>query len=280
VTTPVWNALSIDVEEYYHAILFQEATSGGSRTWPSRVEASVDRVLRLLARHDIRATFFTLGEVARAHPAMVRTIAGAGHEIACHGHRHQEVWRQSREGFAADVTEAKAVLEDIVGQPVLGYRAPNFSIRPDGAWAYDVLAEVGFAYDSSIYPIVHDRYGWPGAPRFPYRLAGQNGHRLLEFPIGTARVGGVNFPIGGGGYFRLLPLTLVSWGIRRVNTCEDGPVMFYFHPWELDPDQPRAAMPCAHRVRHYLGLARHEAKLGRLLETVRFTTARAVLGLA
>jgi polysaccharide deacetylase family protein (PEP-CTERM system associated) len=276
----VVNALSVDVEEYYHAIIFQEATGGRPVAWPSRVEASVDRVLALFARHDIQATFFTLGEVGRAHPGMVRAIARAGHEIACHGHLHREVWRLTRADFAADVSRAKAVLEDVAGQRVLGYRAPNFSIRPPAVWAYDELERAGFAYDSSIYPIVHDRYGSPGAPRFPYAVHPQNGNRLLEFPIGTARVGGVNFPIGGGGYFRLLPMKLVRRGIQHVNAREGGPVMFYFHPWELDAGQPRPPMRWAHRARHYLGLARHERKLDRLLETVPFTTAQAVLGLS
>jgi polysaccharide deacetylase family protein (PEP-CTERM system associated) len=278
--TTIVNALSVDVEEYYHALIFQEGTKGATTaSLDSRVEASVERVLALLAPRDVKATFFVLGQVAADHPAMVQKIQGEGHEIACHGYYHLPVSEQTRAQFRDDVHRAKAVLEDIVGEPVLGYRAPSFSIGRAQAWAYDVLLEGGFRYDSSIYPILHDRYGDPAAPRFPYEVR-RNGHgRLTQFPIGTTRLLGVNLPIGGGGYFRLLPLALTRRGIRRVNTRERHPIMFYFHPWELDPDQPRPSMPWRYRLRHYVGMRREAAKLARLLRDVRFSTVRNVLEL-
>lgn len=274
------NALSVDVEEYYHAIIFREGTQGMDLgSFPSRVEESIERVLTLLGHGDVRATFFVLGEVATAHPAMVRKIAGEGHEIACHGDRHEPVLRQSLMEFRADIHRAKSLLEDLTSQPVIGYRAPNFSIGRAQPWAYDVLLEEEFRYDSSIYPIRHDRYGDPRARRFPHEIRRNGSQKLVEFPIGTARVLGVNFPIGGGGYFRLLPLPLIRYGIEHVNGHEGQPIMFYFHPWELDPDQPRPPMPWHHRVRHYVGMSKQEAKLSYLLRHFRFSTARNILGI-
>jgi polysaccharide deacetylase family protein (PEP-CTERM system associated) len=276
----VVNALSVDVEEYYHAVIFREGTGGAvGRCFVSRVEESVARVLALLGCRDIRATFFILGEVAAAHPAMIRKIAAEGHEVACHGDRHELVWRQTPEEFRADIHRAKWVLEDLTGQPVIGYRAPNFSIGHPQAWAYDILLEEGFRYDSSIYPILHDRYGRPNAPRFPFEIRRNGNGGLIEFPIGTVRLLGVNLPIGGGGYFRLLPLAVSRWGIRRVNARERQPLMFYFHPWELDPEQPRSPMAWHHRFRHYVGLQREEAKLAGLFRHLGFGTARDVLGI-
>jgi len=277
---PIVNALSVDVEEYYHATIFREATGGLDwRLLPSRVEESIHRVLALLGNGEIRATFFVLGEVAEAHPAMVQKISAEGHEIACHGDRHELVSGQTPNEFRADIRRVKGLLEDLTGESVIGYRAPNFSIGRTQSWAYDVLLEEGFRYDSSLYPIHHDRYGDPSAPRFPYEIQ-RNGHEsLIEFPIGTARLLGVNLPIGGGGYFRLLPWALIRYGIQHVNAHERQPIMFYFHPWELDPDQPRSPMPWHHRFRHYVGLQREEAKLSRLLGDFQFSTVRNVLGI-
>jgi polysaccharide deacetylase family protein (PEP-CTERM system associated) len=271
------NALSIDVEEYYHATIFQEAVKGDTVGLESRVEASTERVLDLLATHRARATFFVLGEVGSGHPDIVRNIARAGHEVACHGYHHDLVSGQSPATFRSQVRRAKAVLEDVGGQPVLGYRAPSFSIGPAERWAHAILAEEGFRYDSSVYPILHDRYGDRAAPRFPYEIWRNGDEKLIEFPIGTVRLAGVNLPIGGGGYFRLLPGRLFEAGIRRVNTAEREPVMFYFHPWELDPGQPRPRMAWHRRFRHYVGQRRHEAKLARLLRHTSFGTAREVL---
>jgi polysaccharide deacetylase family protein (PEP-CTERM system associated) len=280
VNPAVRNALSVDVEEYYHAVVFREATQGiSAHSFASRVVESVERVLALFARHEVRATFFILGEVAAAQPALIQKIAAEGHEVACHGDRHELVWHQTAQEFRADINRAKGLLEDITGQAVIGYRAPNFSIGRAQGWAYDILLEEGFRYDSSVYPILHDRYGHPGAPRFPYEIR-RNGHGgLIEFPIGTARFWGVNLPFGGGGYFRLLPLALIRYGIRRVNAHEGQPIMFYFHPWELDPDQPRPPMSWHHHFRHYVGLRREAAKLSRLLQHFRFSTARDILGI-
>jgi len=279
MSAPVVNALSVDVEEYYHALVFRDGTKGlAASALESRVEDSVERVLRLFGERQVRATFFVLGEVGAAHPVLVRKIAGNGHEIACHGQRHELVSGQSPATFRADVRRAKEVLEDLTGEPVVGYRAPNFSIGRGQRWAYDILLEEGFRYDSSIYPILHDRYGDPGAPRFPYEIQ-RNGGMLMEFPIGTVRMAGVNLPIGGGGYFRLVPVTWIRRGIERVNRHEGRPAMFYFHPWELDPDQPRPAMRWPHRLRHYVGMRRAESKLARLLDSVRFTAARDILGI-
>jgi polysaccharide deacetylase family protein (PEP-CTERM system associated) len=274
------NALSIDVEEYYHGMEFEAAVPTEQRdNLPSRVEDSVDRVLALLAAHGATATFFIVGQVAEQHAHMVRKIAAAKHEIACHSYRHELVFRQSPQEFRLDVRQAKAVLENETGMTVIGYRAPNYSITAAQDWAYDILLEEGFRYDSSVYPISHDRYGDPSAPRFPYILRGDHYSSLVEFPIGTVRLWGWNFPIGGGGYFRLFPEILIRCGIQHVNTREIQPVMFYFHPWELDPGQPRPLMPWYHRFRHYVGLSRQETKLARLFQRIPFRTTREVLGL-
>jgi polysaccharide deacetylase family protein (PEP-CTERM system associated) len=276
----VLNVLSVDVEEYYHALVFQEGTGGvGTGTWPSRVEASMEQVLRLLDDSSTRATFFTLGEVAAEHPALVRAIAREGHEVACHGYRHVRVDGLTPPAFREDVRRAKSILEDLVGEPVLGYRSPNFSIGPREEWARDILLEEGYHYDSSSYPIRHDRYGDPGGRRFPHVVRQIDGQQLVEFPVGTVRLLGVNVPIGGGGYFRLLPGAFARWGIRRVNARERQAVMFYFHPWELDAEQPRPRMPWRNRVRHYVGLRREQGKLAALLRAIPFGTARDVLGI-
>jgi len=274
----VVNALTIDVEEYFHAAIFRSGT--GSRTsggFESRVEESVDRLLALLRDRHTKGTFFTLGEVAASHPALVRRIAAERHEIGCHSDRHESVCNQSPSEFRADIRRAKATLENLVGDSVVGYRAPNFSIGRTETWAYQILLEEGFRYDSSMFPILHDRYGQHEAPRFPYEIWRSGGDCLTEFPIGTARLFGVNVPIGGGGYFRLSPLELVSRSIAHVNESEQRPVMFYLHPWELDPGQPRPKMPWHLRFRHYVGLKHEAGKLSRLLARFRFGTASDVL---
>jgi polysaccharide deacetylase family protein (PEP-CTERM system associated) len=274
------NVLSVDVEEYFHAAIFRDGTGGLiGRHFETRVERSVDRLLSLLADHHAMGTFFTLGEIAAAHPSVVRKIAAAGHEVACHGDRHEDVYKQSPREFRADIRRAKAQLEALIGDPVIGFRAPNFSIHRAQRWAYNILIEEGFLYDSSMYPILHDRYGQPEAPRFPYEIWRNRFGSLMEFPVGTARLCGVNLPIGGGGYFRLSPFELIRRGIQRVNSRERKPVMFYMHPWELDPDQPRPPMAWHHRFRHYVGVKKEAAKLSRLLSQFRFGAARDVLNL-
>jgi len=271
----ITNILSVDVEEYYHGMEFEAAISETRREHlPSRVEASVEQILALFRAHKVHATFFTVGKVAEAHPHMIKNISSEGHEIACHSYRHELVFRQTPDEFRLDLQQAKTLLEDLTGQAVIGYRAPNYSIQQEQAWAYDILLEEGFRYDSSTYPIVHDRYGYPDAPRFPYEIRRGEKSSLLEIPVGTVRLLGMNLPIGGGGYFRLLPAALFCCGIRHVNVSEGQPVMFYFHPWELDPDQPRPPMPWHHRFRHYTGLRREKAKLSRLFQKVRFSSVQ------
>jgi polysaccharide deacetylase family protein (PEP-CTERM system associated) len=274
----IMNALSVDVEEYYHAAIFRNGTRAlATRSYESRVVGSMEQLLALLRRHQSKGTFFVLGEVAAAHPSLVRKIADEQHEVACHGDRHEDVYRQSPREFRADVRGAKAQIEQIIGQPVIGYRAPNFSIRPEQSWAYQILAEEGFQYDSSLHPIHHDRYGQPNAPRFPHEIWADGVSSLTEFPIGTARVMGVNLPIGGGGFFRLLPFPLIRLGMRRVNLREEQPVMFYLHPWEMDPGQPRVPMSWRHRFRHYVGVEKEADKLARLMALFRFGTVRDIL---
>jgi polysaccharide deacetylase family protein (PEP-CTERM system associated) len=274
----ITNVLSVDVEEYYHAAIFREGTRAlATGPLQSRVAANVDRLLALLRDHYARATFFVLGEVAAEHPSVVRKIAADGHEVASHGDCHEDVYRQSPDEFRADIRQAKARIEDVIGEEVIGYRAPNFSIGRAQAWAFDILLEEGFRYDSSTYPILHDRYGQVTAPRFPYEIWANAPAPLIEFPIGTAQVLGMNVPIGGGGYFRLAPLTLVRLGIERVNAREQQPVMFYLHPWEMDSGQPRLPMAWRHQFRLYVGINGYEAKFDRLLAEFRFGTAREVL---
>lgn len=276
----VVNALSVDVEEYYHAIIFRKATQVlQEQEFESRVDGCVERILSLLEEKDARATFFVLGEVAALHPVMLKKISGAGHEIGCHGYHHELVSQLTPSEFRADIRRGKTLLEDLSGSAVIGYRAPCFSIGREQAWAYGILLEEGFRYDSSVYPIFHDLYGDPRAPRHPYDIQANGLGKLTEIPIGSARLLGVNLPIGGGGYFRLLPLALVLRGIRWVNIHDRQPVVFYFHPWELDPGQPSPPMRFRHRFRHHVGLGRMEHKLSLLFQQIRFSSIRNVFGI-
>ncbi|HSL20176.1 MAG TPA: XrtA system polysaccharide deacetylase [Vicinamibacterales bacterium] len=274
----ITNVLTVDVEEYYHAAIFRRGAGGMARGgFESRVGESMRRLADLMRAHQTRATLFVLGEIAAAHPRLLRSLAADQHEIACHGDRHDDVSALSPRQFREDIRRARARIEDAVGRQVIGYRAPNFSIGPAQSWAYEILFEEGFRYDSSLHPIHHDRYGQPDAPRFPFEVWRDGPDSLTEFPIGTVRLFGVNFPIGGGGYFRLLPYDVVRRGIRRVNEREQQPVMFYVHPWELDPGQPRPPMPWHHRFRHYVGVEKEAGKLARLFQQFRFGTASAFL---
>lgn len=257
------NALTIDVEDYFQvSALAPHFPRGDWDKVECRVERNVDRILALLHEYGHKATFFTLGWIAERYPKIVRLIVMEGHELASHGYSHERASDQSRGAFLADVKLAKAVLEDIGGVDVRGYRAPSFSIGKSNPWAHDCLREAGYDYSSSIYPVVHDHYGVPDAPRFTYRH--ESG--LTEIPITTVRALGRNWPAGGGGYFRLLPYPLSRWCIRRVNQVDGRPAIFYFHPWELDPEQPRVAEASAKtRFRHYINLEKTEARLARLL---------------
>lgn len=257
------NALTIDVEDYFQVSAL--APHFPRHQWdavPCRVERNVELILDILEQRGARATFFTLGWVAERFPQLVRRICDGGHEVASHGYGHERASAQTPQAFLADIALAKAVLEDICGQPVSGYRAPSFSIGTANLWAHDVIAEAGYGYSSSVYPVKHDHYGIPDAPRFPYRL--ENG--LLEIPVTTMRWLGRNWPAGGGGYFRLLPYAVSRWQIAKVNRDDQRPAIFYFHPWEIDPEQPRVAEASAKtRFRHYVNLAQTEKRLRRLL---------------
>ena len=262
------NALTVDVEDYFQVSAFAAHIPHAS--WdrqPCRVEANIERILGLLAEAKVSATFFTLGWIAERYPALVRRLVDGGHELASHGYEHLRASEQSIGAFLADIRLAKAVLEDVSGREVKGYRAPSFSIGPTNFWAFDCIAEAGYRYSSSIYPIRHDHYGAPGAPRFPYKVR----DNVLEIPIATIRVFNSNWPAGGGGYFRLLPYGVSKWSIQRVNGVDRQPAMFYFHPWELDPAQPRVKGPGAKaRFRHYLNLDRTEPRLKSLLADFRW----------
>ena len=257
------NAMSVDVEDYFQVQALAGAYDrAGWDGLPRRVAGNTGRVLDLFARHGVHATFFTLGWVAERHPELVRRIVAEGHELASHGHDHRRVDELSPEAFRQDIRRAKQVLEQAGGVAVRGYRAPTFSIGRSSLWAFDVLAEEGYAYSSSVYPVRRDFYGFPEAPRFAFRPR----PGIEEYPMTTVQLGGRNLPGGGGGFFRLLPYAVSRRLVARVNAADDRPAIFYFHPWEVDPGQPRApGVPLKSRVRHYLNLGRTEARLGRLL---------------
>ncbi len=258
------NAMTCDVEDYFQVSAFAPYIDRAS--WPireCRVEANMERILALYERHGVRATFFTLGWIAERYPAMVRRIVAAGHELASHGYGHLRASDQSRAEFDNDIRSSKALLEDIGGQAVVGYRAPSFSIGHANLWALDALHEAGYKYSSSIYPIAHDHYGMPDAPRFAFYPNGPDG--LLEVPITTVKMAGRNLPAGGGGYFRLLPYALSRWMMEKVNREDGEPALFYFHPWEVDPGQPRPeGLGAKARFRHYVNIDRMERRLEQL----------------
>ena len=262
------NALTIDVEDYFQVSAFAPYIRRDEwDTRECRVERNVDRILALLAERDCKATFFTLGWVAERYPQLVRRIVDGGHELASHGYGHQRATDLDRSAFAQDITRAKKLLEDIAGTPVQGYRAPSFSIGTSNLWAFDSLAQAGYQYSSSIYPIKHDHYGMPDSPRFAYRLA----CGLLEIPVTTLRMMSRNLPSSGGGYFRLLPYSLSRWMIRRINQVDRESAIFYFHPWEIDVDQPRVqGIDLKTRFRHYVNIPRMESRLHSLLADFRW----------
>lgn len=264
------NAMTIDVEDYFQVSAFAPHISRDS--WPSlscRVEGNIDRILALLDEGDVKATFFTLGWIAERYPAMVRSIVENGHELASHGYAHLRASDQKADEFLEDVTRSMALLEDIGGQKVLGYRAPSFSIGSKNLWALDLLLQAGYRYSSSIYPIQHDHYGMPDAPRFAFYPRGKDG--LLELPVTTVRLLQRNLPAGGGGYFRFWPYPVSRWFLQRVNKHDMQPGIFYFHPWELDPGQPRQdGIGMKTRFRHYLNLHRMEGRIKALTRDFRW----------
>jgi len=273
----IQNALTIDVEDYFHVSAFEGSIDRSDwSSYPSRVSSNTIRLMDLLEQYQIKATFFVLGWVAEREQNLIREIARRGHEVACHGYSHQLVYNQTPGLFREETIRSKQLLEDIVQVPVRGYRAASYSITKRSRWALDILAEVGFIYDSSIFPIRHDRYGIPDAQEYPYRLETQSGHSLVEFPLSTVKVFGYRFPIAGGGYFRLYPYQLTRAGLKQVNR-QNQPFIFYLHPWEIDPDQPAVSAGWMSRFRHYNNLDKCECRLKRLLGDFSFGRAQDVL---
>ncbi|MFN0086554.1 MAG: XrtA system polysaccharide deacetylase [Blastocatellia bacterium] len=273
------NALTVDVEDYFQVEAFADRIPRERwADWDSRIERNTHRLLDLFARFGVKGTFFILGWVAERHPGLIREISEDGHEIACHGYFHRLIRSQRREEFREDIRVAKMLLEAITGRPVEGYRAPTYSISTQTLWALNILMEEGFRYDSSIFPVHHDRYGIPGAKRFPYVIRSASGE-ILEFPPSTVRLGGQNIPLAGGGYFRLLPYELFRWGLRRINRREGQSSIFMIHAWEVDPGQPILPGSRLNILRHRANLHRTESRLERLLGDFRFAPAREVLRL-
>ncbi|WP_273208480.1 XrtA system polysaccharide deacetylase [Marinobacter subterrani] len=271
------NALTIDVEDYFQVAALAEAVD--RKDWPSmeyRVEANTDKLLELFSERDVKATFFTLGWVAERSPELIRRIQKAGHEIASHGYSHQLVYSQTPAVFRDETRKSKQILEDITGEPVTGYRAASYSITAQSRWALDILCEEGFTWDSSIFPVHHDRYGMPGTPHKPYRLEAPGGGTLIEFPLSTCPLGNYRLPIAGGGYFRLYPYWLSRWGLGKINRAGQ-PFIFYLHPWEIDTGQPRLEVKALSRFRHYNNLDKCMGRLERLLGDFRFGSVSDVL---
>ena len=269
------HALTIDVEEYFQIHAFSGVIPTGSwDSYPSAVEINTERILDLLDEQGVSATFFCLGWIAERNRELIRSIHKRGHEVACHGHMHQVISNQDPAAFREDVARAKDILEDCIGRSVIGYRAPTYSITSRTLWALDILEDLGFRYDSSIFPIYHDNYGIPDAPRIPHRLRHSS---MVEFPISTFRIGSVNLPVSGGGYFRLLPYFVTRSALRSIQRLGQ-PFVFYIHPWELNPETPRITeAPALSRFRTYIGINRSFSRFRRLLQDFDFTTVHEVL---
>lgn len=269
--------MTIDVEDYYHVSAF--AKSINRKDWPdmqSRVEANTDLLIELFSEHNIKATFFVLGWVAERYPQIVRSIIESGHEVASHGYSHQLVYNQSIEEFTDETKRSKQILEDLAQKPVLGYRAASYSITKKSEWALDILHELGFKYDSSIFPVHHDRYGMPGTPQFPYIRKTLKSAEIIEFPISSVKMLGYQLPIAGGGYFRLFPYFFSRFGLNKINKT-NNPFVFYLHPWEIDPEQPRIEASLFSKFRHYNNLKKCESRLRQLINDFNFTTVSEVL---
>jgi polysaccharide deacetylase family protein (PEP-CTERM system associated) len=267
------NIVSVDVEDYYHAEAFSDVVDRARwDSYASRVEPNTRRLLELLAALDVRATFFVLGWVADRFPALVREIAAGGHELGCHSYWHRLIYKLAPAEFREDTRRAKDVIEQSAGQPVHGYRAPTYSVTGRSIWAFEILAELGFSYDSSIFPIHHDVYGMPGSPRAPFRFQTPSGW-MTEFPITTFRLAGQNLPVGGGGYLRLLPTLYTRLGLKRVRN-EGLPIVIYIHPWEVDPQQPRLPGRLTSRLRHYTNLSRMLERFKCVLQEGTYTSFR------
>ena len=273
----ILNALTVDVEDYYQVEAFSEVVRREDwPQWESRVERNTNALLEIFARQNVKATFFTLGYVAETAPNLVKQIASAGHEVACHSYHHHLIYQQTPDEFRLDVRKSKQLLEDIIGNSVIGYRAPTYSITEKSLWALDVLIEEGFKYDSSIFPTKHDRYGIPDAERFPHVLHRAAG-TIIEFPPSTVRLNGINIPVSGGGYFRLLPYKLFKLGWQTIHRRESEPAIFFLHPWEIDPEQPVVPGTRLNIWRHRVNLNRTERRLNQLLKDFAFAPVDKVL---
>lgn len=270
--------MTVDVEDYFQVEAFSKHID--RKTWSTREVRVVDNTHRLLDTFDrfqVRATFFVLGWVAEHYPQLVKDIGARGHEVACHGWSHRLVYKQSRQEFHEETERSKRTLEDLVGQPVLGYRAASYSIVNASLWALDTLCELGFVYDSSIFPVRHDNYGIPDANVSPYRHRTASGNEIVEFPLTTIKLLGYRLPVSGGGYFRVFPYMLTRAALRSINQRERRPFIFYLHPWEIDPHQPRIRAGWLSRFRHYTNLTKCEDRLCRLLGEFSFVPARDTL---
>ncbi len=273
----VVNAMSVDVEDYFHVSVFDGIVPRASwANMESRVCANTYKLLDLFDEFGVSSTFFVLGWVAERHPELVSDIAARGHEIASHGYAHRLIYDQTPAAFREDVRRAKQLLEDAAGCAVHGFRAPSYSVTPRSLWALDILIDEGYRYDASIFPVRHDRYGIPVSPREPFSIE-RAGGALTEVPGSTVRLGPLNLPIAGGGYFRILPYAWTRWGISRLNTVEERAAVFYIHPWEIDPDQPRLGTGWLGRFRHYRNLDKTESRLRALLSEFRFGTVASLL---
>lgn len=273
------NAMTVDVEDYFHVAAFENNIL--PKDWATlelRVEKNTHRLLELFSEHNVKSTFFTLGWVAERCPNLIKTIIEQGHELASHSYAHQRVFTQTQQEFRADLRKSKQILEDISGQAIIGYRAPSFSFNDSNTWAYDILIELGFEYSSSTYPIAHDLYGVPNWPRFKYQRPEKVGGKgIIEIPVPTSQKNGQNTGIGGGGYFRLYPYWLSKKRINSYLQAEQQPYSFYFHPWEIDPQQPKVHdASIKSKLRHYLNLSRMEGKVVRLLEDYEWNTMKSV----
>ena len=269
------NALTIDVEDYFNVSGFESNIKFEDwGNYQSRVEANTDKILEILLQADVKATFFILGWISEKYPDIVRRIYREGHEVASHSYAHRLVYRQTPEEFREDLRRSKSMLEKIIGDQVIGYRAPSYSITKKSLWAMDILMEEGILYDSSIFPIRRDRYGIPNANRFPYTITGKNGVSIVEVPLSTVTVFNQNIPIAGGGYLRLFPYRFIRWGLRKIIEQEKQSIIIYLHPWEIDKDQPRMEGSTMSRFRHYICLEKMEPRLRELLRDFKFGTVK------
>jgi len=272
------NALTIDVEDYYHVSAFESVIP--YRDWErfeSRVEQNTHRLIELFDEYKSKATFFVLGWVAERRPGLIRAISECGHEVASHGYAHQRIYTQSPDQFREETRRSKRVIEDAIGHPIFGYRAASYSITAKSMWALDILRDEGFLYDSSVFPVRHDLYGIPGYKRTCHLLNGHGGSGMVEFPLSTLRLAGINIPIAGGGYLRFFPYGFTRWAITQLNEKEGQPAVVYLHPWEIDPEQPRIPASARSRFRHYHNLRKTEDRLKALLRDFAFGTMSEVL---